>query len=145
MKRAIFASYIPYLPAPFAALNGMPEEKQGMYWQILDTPTLRFLSRAFGPPAGVRLPSPVLARSRRYRGWIDHPSITTHVSRAANPYGTPSGTASGVVDQTHTNVRDGTQAVVIAHEELNCTVALLSWPEVTTISPAILPDRSRVK
>lgn len=75
VKRAIFASSVPYLFTPSAALNGMPEEKQGMYWQILDTPTLRFLSRAFGPPAGmrrVRLPSLVLARSRRYRGWIDH-------------------------------------------------------------------------
>lgn len=131
VKRAIFASSVPYLFAPSAALNGMPEEKQGMYWQILDTPTLRFLSRAFGPPGRG---APVCGCPRLFLhvqdgivgGSTTHPSITTHLSRAAKPYGIPSGTASGVVDQTHTNVRDGTQAVVIAHEELNCTVALPS-------------------
>lgn len=59
-------------------------------------------------------------------GLIIHP-LPPFFPRASKPYGSPSGTTSGVADQAHTNVRDGTEAVVIAHEEL-----IASWRHVLT-------------
>lgn len=50
-------------------------------------------------------------------GLIIHP-LPPSFPRASKPYGCPSGTISGVTYQAHTNVRDGTEAVVIVHEEL---------------------------
>lgn len=54
------------------------------------------------------------------------------------------GGASGAVDQTHTNVRAGTLAVVIAHDELmHC--GAMSGAEGDDDISGHLPDRSQVE
>ena len=104
-----------------------------MYWKNLDTTTavmsVKLGTSSLRPGGAVREAALACSCTFKTLSWV---GLIIHPLRpidpgAAKPYGSPSGTISGVVGQTHTNVRDGNLAVVIAHEELmHCGVKVLT-------------------